>query len=212
MDNSTIENGSLNLTPPQGNDLPQEGFLQIALRHRWMVLLTIILFLAAAFLYLLKATPIYTSTARLYVEQSGPKIITEYKGVMTQSKNYLYTQSELIKSTPIVASMVDDTQIRQFRTFTDVDNLVAYVKKNLNVTVGKKDDIITVSLDSPYPVEAAQIVNAVVDSYIGYHSSRKRSTVSEVLRILQKEKVKRERELSDKFKQMLKFTRAYGVV
>ena len=212
MDNNTIENGSLNLTPPQGNDLPQEGFLQIALRHRWMVLLTIISFLAAAFLYLLKATPIYTSTARLYVEQSGPKIITEYEGVMTQSKNYLYTQSELIKSTPIVAGMVDDTQIRQLRTFTDVDNLVAYVKKNLNVTVGKKDDIITVSLDSPYPVEAAQIINAVVDSYIGYHSSRKRSTVSEVLRILQKEKVKRERELSDKFKQMLKFTRANGVV
>ena len=137
----------------------------------------------------MKATPIYTSTARLYVEQSGPKIITEYEGVMTGSKNYLYTQSELIKSTPIVAGVVDDAQIRGFKTFTGVDNPVGYIKKNLNVTVGKKDDIIAVSFDCPYPAEAAQIVNAVVESYVRYHSTRKRSTVAEVLKILQKEKI-----------------------
>ena len=79
------------------------------------------------FLVLLKAVPIYTSTARLYVEQSGPKIINEYEGVMTRSKNYLYTQGELIKSTPIISHVVDDSQIRRLKTFAGVDNLVSYV-------------------------------------------------------------------------------------
>lgn len=197
---------------PQSNGISQENFLQIALCHRWTILSTIILFLVAAFLYLLKATPIYTSMSRVYVEQSGPKIIGEYEGVMTQSKNYLYTQGELIKSTPIVANVVDNAQIKRFRTFAGADNLVAYVKKNLNVVIGKKDDIITVSFDSAYPEEAAQLVNAIVDSYIGYHSTHKRSTVFEVLTILQKEKVKRDRELSDKFRQLVEFTRENGVV
>ena len=210
--NNTIESGNLDhaLAPDEG--LSQEGFLEIALRHRWIVLLTVILFLSAGFFYLLTTTPIYTSTSRLYVEQSGPKIITEYEGLMTQSKNYLYTQSELIKSTPIVADAVDDPQIKRLRTFADVDNLVTYLKKTLNVKVGKKDDIITVSFDSPYPNEAAQIVNTVVDSYIGYHSTRRRSTVYEVLKILQKEKVKRDKELSEKFERLLEFTRTNGVV
>lgn len=216
MDSNKFENGSSKLAFPQGDALPQEEFLHIALqiilRHRWTILVTTILSLVVTFLYLLKATPIYTSTSRVYVEQSGPKIMSEYEGLMTQSKNYLYTQGELMKSTPIVTGLVDKPKIKQFRTFANVDNLAAYVKKNLNVSIGKKDDIIAVSFDSPYPVEAAEIVNAVVQSYIKYHSTRKRSTVSEVLRILQKEKIRRDKELSDKFAELLEFTRENGVV
>jgi len=212
MDNNTVENGSSNLTLPLGTEPPQENLLAVALRHQWTILCTTILFLVAAFVYLLRATPIYSSTSRLYVEQTGPKIISEYEGIMTGSKNYLYTQAELIKSTPIIAEVADNAQIKRFKTFANIDNLVAYLKRNLNVSIGKKDDIVAVSLDSPYPEEAAQIVNELVNSYVKYHSTRKRSTVSEVLRILQKEKVKRDKELSEKFQQILDFTRENGVV
>jgi capsular exopolysaccharide synthesis family protein len=211
MDNN-IENGISNPSLPQSDSLPQDTLLQIAFRNRWIILSSAVLFLSAGLLYLSKATPIYTSTSQLYVEQTGPKIINEYEGVMTQSKNYLYTQAELIKSSPIVADVVDSAQIKQFRTFGSVDNLVMFLKRYLDISVGKKDDIISVSFNSPYPEEAAQIVNAVVDSYIRYQSTRKRSTVSEVLRILQKEKVKRDNELSGKFAEMLDFTRKNGVV
>lgn len=207
-----METGNLNLPAPSYNGLSQEGLLEIAIRHRWVILSTVMLFLIGMFLYLWKATPIYTSTSRLYVEQTGPKIINEYEGLMTRSKNYLYTQSELIKSTPIIADVVENTQIKQFKTFDDVDNLVVRIKKALDVTVGKKDDIIAVSFDSPYPAEAAQLVNSVVESYIRYHSTHKRSTISEVLGILQKEKIKRDKELSNKFAETAEFTRTNGVI
>ena len=118
----------------------------------------------------------------------------------------------MIKSTLIVASVVDDPLIKQFRTFEGMNNLTAYVKRNLDVTIGKKDDIIAVSFNSPYPEEAAQIVNSTIDSYVNYHPTSKRTTVSEVLNILQKEKVKRDKELSEKFVEMLEFTRKNGVV
>jgi len=209
---NSIENTDINMTPPPSKELSQEDLLVIALRHRWIILSTTVLFLTVALFYLVKATPVYTSTARLYVEQSGPKIISEHEGFLTQSKNYLYTQSELMRSTPIVAGVVDNEQIRRFKTFENIDNPVGYLKKNLNITVGKKDDILAVSFDSPYPAEASQIVNTVVDSYVEYHSSRKRNIVSEVLKIIQKEKIKRDKELSDKFEQMLEFTHKNGVV
>jgi capsular exopolysaccharide synthesis family protein len=210
--NSAIDKRNTSNIVSQTYDSLQEGLLNVLLRHRWTIFCVTVLSLLAAFIYILKATPIYTSSSRIFVEQSGPRIISEYEGLMTRSNNYLYTQGELIKSTPIVASVADEAKIQRMKTFEDIDNLTIYLKDKLNVNIGRKDDIITVSFDSPYPVEAAEIVNTVVQSYIDYHSTRRRSTVSEVLKILQKEKVKRDKELSDKFDELLKFTRENGVV
>ncbi len=193
---------------PQAVATISESLVQIIWRRRWIVLLSTVVVLAAAFAYLAKATPIYTSTSRVYVEQSGPKIITDIeKGFMTQSKNYLYAQGELLKSTPIVAAALDVPGVRQMKTFAKIDNQIVYLKKNLDVTIGKKDDIINVSFDSPWPAEAAQLINAVVDSYITYHSTRKRSTSAEVLKILQSEKAKRGKELTEKLKATMDFKR-----
>jgi len=211
MDNSTIENGGSNsMLSEQGDSL--QDILHVALRHRWTILLTTVGFLLAAFVYLLKATPIFTSESRLYVEQAGPRIINEYEGVMARSSNYLYTQGELLKSTPVLGPVVDDRNIARLKTFADVDNLVAFLRKNLSVSIGRKDDVITVSLESPYPAEAAQIVNDLVLSYITYHRERKRDTASEVLKILQKEKLSRDEYLSEKFQEMITFTEDNGMV
>lgn len=186
-----------------------ESLVQIIWRSRWIVLLATVVVLAAAFVYLVKAAPIYTSTSRIYVEQRGPKVLIEDQGIMTQSKNYLYTQAELLKSTPILASALEKPGIKQMKIFDNVDNPVVFLKKNaLQVSVGKKDDIISISSDSPEPVEAAQLINAVVDSYITYHATHKRSTALEVLKILQKQSVERNKELMDKLTAMLNFKKA----
>ena len=212
MENKRENNGASHLALPQGDILLQEGFLQILLRHRWTILITTVLCLLAAFLYIVKATPIYSSTSRVYVEQTGPKIMSEYEGVMTRSSNYLYTQGELMKSTPIVAEVAGDRGISNLRTFTNVDNVAAYIKGKLNVGIGRKDDIVTVSFESPYPVEAAEVVNAVVQSYIKYHTSRKQSTASIVMNILNKEKISRDNELAETVTELMEFTRKNGVV
>jgi succinoglycan biosynthesis transport protein ExoP len=181
-----------------------EDLVQIIWRSRWIVLLTIAVALGAGLTYITLATPIYTSTARIYVQQSGPKILTEAEGVMTQSKNYLYTQAELMKSTPILSSALERTDIKEFKIFHNIDNPIDYLKKKgLSVTVGKKDDIIDISSDSPDPDQAARLVNAVVDSYRSYHATSKRSTIGEVLKILQKEKLDRDKELAEKLKAMM---------
>jgi len=187
-----------------------ENLFQVIWRGRWFLLFATILALAIAFVYLLRATPIFTSTSRIYVEQSGPKIITEMEeGFMTRSKNYLYTQAELLKSTPILAAVLEIPIVSQMNTFVEVDNQIVYLKKHLDATVGRKNDIISVSFDSPFPAEAAQIVNAVVDCYVTYHATHKRSTAAEVLRIVHNEKSKRNKELSEKLKNLMDFRRQH---
>ncbi len=186
--------------------LMPENLLSILWRSRWTMLITVIIALASAFIYVNTVTPTYTSKSKIYVEQSGPKIITEMEeGVMTRSQNYLHTQAELLTSTPILAVASDSLDPLQMHTFVGVNDPIAYLKKNLSASVGKKDDIISLSLDSSYPFEAAQIVNAVVDSYLTYNAARKRSTSAEVLKILRSEKEKRGRDLIEKLTAMMNF-------
>ncbi len=185
-----------------------ESPLEALWQNRWLVLLTIVFCLGAAGIYLHEATPLYKSESRLYVEQTGPRIINEMEeGVMTRSTNYLYTQAELLRSTSILSDAIEKNNLARLRTFADVDNPVALAKKRLEATVGRKDNLIAVAFPSAYPAEAAQVVNAVVDAYITYHANRKRSTAAEVLRILQAEKTKRGEELSGKLTALMDFRR-----
>lgn len=188
--------------------IPRRGILQVVWHRRWIVLLCLLACSAGALVYLSKATPIYTSTSRLLVEQRGPRIIHADEGFMTQSNNYLYTQCELLRSTPILSGAADALRRQELRTFGPARNPVAFLKKHLNVSVGKKDDIVSVSMDSPYAEEAAGIVNAVVGSYIAYHSRRQRNTSAEVLRILEREKAKRDVELRERSMAVMEFKRA----
>ena len=199
--NGTTEHDNTR-TSPIG--IVPEDLIQIIWRSRWIVLLTIAVALVVGLTYITVATPMYTSTSRIYVQQNGPKILTEAEGVMAQSKNYLYTQAELLKSTPILSSALERTDIAQLKIFHKIDNPVDYLKKKgLNVSVGTKDDIIDISSDSPDPIEAARLVNVIVDSYRTYHATRKRSTNGEVLKILQDEKRSRDKELAQKLKAMM---------
>lgn len=184
------------------------SLFEIAWRRRWVIAAVTVAALAAAFLYVMKATPIFTSTSRLYVEQVGPQIMNEREGVVTQSKNYLYTQAEILGSTPILTEVTANPAVRKMKTFADVDNTMVFLKKSLDVKVGAKDDIISVGLDSPYPEEAAGVVNTVVEAYTNYHANRKKSTSSEVLKILQNEKSKRDTELGVTNKKILDFKTA----
>ena len=191
---------------------PRRSVLEMLWRRRWVVLLAVLSSAAAGLLYLSHATPIYSSSSRLLVEQTGPKIIETGEGLVARSRNYLYTQCELLKSTPILTDAVDRLAPDQLRTFGQVSDPVALLKSNLRVSLGKADDIITVTMESPYPKEAAVIVNAVVESYIAYQSRRQRNTAAEILKILQREKVRRDAELRQRFQAAMEFKRRNEII
>ncbi len=183
-----------------------ESMLEVLWHRRWTVLLTGILALGGAIVYLQRATPLYTSTSRVYVEQTGPKVFDkDEQGVMTRSTNYLFTQAELLQSTAILSDVLKTLDAEQIRTLANVSNPMLVLRRGLMTAVGRKDDLISISFKSPYPDEAAHVVNTVVDSYITFHDQRKRSTGAEVLRILKDEKTKRDDELVRKLKCMVEF-------
>ncbi|HEY8749843.1 MAG TPA: polysaccharide biosynthesis tyrosine autokinase [Tepidisphaeraceae bacterium] len=188
--------------------------LLVLWRRRWTVLLTLLAFLVGGELYLLKATRIFTSSSNVYVEQQGVKIMSDTQGYVTKSDSFLYTQAQIIKSAPILTNALNKIEYRQMRTFQGIDNVVAWLQMEsvFHVDVGKKDDVLTVSMDSPYPQEAAEVVNSVVDAYVTYQNHQKRTTAAEMMKILQKEKAERDAELGAHLKAMLTFKQENGAL
>jgi capsular exopolysaccharide synthesis family protein len=183
---------------------------EVLWRGRWIVLLSITAVVTSALVYVSKVTPIYVSTSKIYVEQSGPRILNEADELMTESRNYVYTQAELLKSTPTLLAALDKPEVRHMKMLRGVDSPVAYLKKEaLEVVVGKKDDIISISCRAADCVEAAQLANAVVDCYIAYNAKAKHNTADELLRILQTEKAQSNRQLAEKLQAMMDFKKEH---
>jgi len=187
-------------------------FLQMIWRRRWTVLVVVLLSLAAAIAYVLTATPIYTSTSRVDVEQTGPQIFGD-ESVMAHSDTYLNTQAEMLTSTPILTNAIAASNARAMKSFSGVsENLVMYLKRKLTVEVGRKDEIISVSFDSPYPQEASDLVNAVVDAYVTHQSGQKHSTAAQIMDALQREKTKRDLDLAAQMRAAVEFKQKNGAL
>ncbi len=194
-----------------------ESLFEILWRRRWTVLLVTVVAMGAGFVYLHRATPRYTSTSRIYVEQSGPEVWErDASGVVTRWTNYLYTQAELIRQSETLSAALAMPGMGALKTFADTSNPLSALRRGLDVVVGKKDEIINVSFTSPYPDEAAHLVNSVVDAYITQHNKRRRNTSAEIVKILREEKTQRDAELKEKLQKMVEFSQtneglAYGV-
>jgi succinoglycan biosynthesis transport protein ExoP len=185
-----------------------------AWRQWWVLAGAMIAAIIIAGIYLLAAPRVYTSTARLYVEPGSLKAAVVGLGPGARagsiSPNFLNTQSQLIRSTPVLALALAKPGVDSMRTFDGVKNALTDLRQRLSVNVGANDDILSVSFDSRYAEEAADVVNAVTDAYVAYTSKQRRSTASDMVAILQKAKDERENELSKKTAALIEFNKKNG--
>ena len=196
-----------------GPALPAGGqsLIETAWRRRWTVAAVTILCVAGAFLYCASATRVYSAYSRLYVQQNGPRLLAQGADPgLTQSDAYLFRQCEVIKAEPILKQAIAASEDEMKQTFAGVNDAMGLVHKNLGVAVGKKDEIITISFDSPYPDEAAVLVNSIVAAYRSYATDTAQSSAAGMLKVLRGEKEKQEKLLDDKLKQVVAFKQANG--
>lgn len=209
----TNGNGNLQYQPPATAPtdpaVSSPGILVETLSHQlWIVVAATALTAIGTFLYLDRVTPLYTSTARLYVEQEIPKVILDSEeGVMSRLDNYLYTQAEVLRSSPVLTYALDSLDVEQMQTFSEVDGRMSTLYGGLETEVGKMDGIINISFKALRPTEAAAIVNAVVNAYVVFQSEQKRGTAAALLRILEEARIQRGAEVTGKHQRMLEFKR-----
>jgi len=180
------------------------NLLALAWQARWLLLLTVLTGIGGSWLLLQRVEPKYTSRSRIYIERNLPRILT---GDMQfgNSASFLYTQAELILSTPVLVAAAEAPENANLETFRTADNRVGLLREQLDVQVGKIDDIINVMIELPVAEDAAQIVNSVVDAYISKYAEQRRTNTIEVLNILRSEKQRRDVELDQRLKALEEF-------
>ena len=180
-------------------------------RGRWQVLLLTLSALVAGYIYVKQLVPVYESSSQLYVEKGGPKIIGDSLTIMSVARNYLRTQAKVIRSTPILALVEEQVDREQIETLQGVGDLVGYLKGRLRVSVGDKDDIMTVTCRSSDPEDAAALVNLVTKAYVEFHSRQKQSTADEWIQGLEKVRERRKSDLAGKTNERETFKAAHGL-
>jgi len=178
---------------PQVND---QGVISAVEWHWALVLLVTFAWCLAAGIYVTFATRAYTSTAKLSIEPTGPRLLSGDDRQLARSAGYVAQQCNVITSAPVlrdaVARLIPDDQA----SFAGTSDPVEFLKKGLDVSASKKDDVITISLESPDPQQGARVVSNVVTAYLDHRAGQQQATSREVLRILRKEMAVREEELA----------------
>jgi polysaccharide biosynthesis transport protein len=192
------------VTPPAA--VVSEGLVKIAWRGRWIMFVCLVLALAIGFVYIQAVAPIYTSTAKVYLDYSSlPRLGSNETGRIPRTERYLSTQADVLASWDILAKGLSASGMQQLRTFSNTDDRVGYVRRKIRVSVGRRDDVISVSFDSRYAAEAAQIVNAVVESYLEDRSDKTENSASQVYEMLRVNMNELDAELETKTKQLEDF-------
>ncbi|MDB5326382.1 MAG: exopolysaccharide biosynthesis protein, partial [Phycisphaerales bacterium] len=188
----------------------QDSLLEIVWRRRQVVLVTTVAALLMGLIYCVIASPRYTATSRLFVEPAG----ADAKAGRDSSDRaaFLFTQREVVSSTPVLAMALGQPGILELKTFEGQSSPFEYLHNTLSVDVGKKDELITVSFDSPHREEATQVVAAVVEAYSHFQSSQRTASTTGTTATLKAAKEKTEAEIAAKSKALQDFAIEHNVV
>lgn len=188
--------------------MPYEAIVRLASRNQGVLFGLIGLALVLGVIYIQIATPQFTSSAKLYIESSSPKLLKEGEQAKT-SKNYLYTQATVVKSTTVLERVLDQlqqsTDSHIANKVLQQSNPATYLSHHLSTNVGKKDDILQITFTSDDPLESSELTQQVVDAYVAYNTGKVQNTSGQILRILQKEKADTDHEFVEKLTRLTEF-------
>ncbi|HEY7118513.1 MAG TPA: polysaccharide biosynthesis tyrosine autokinase [Tepidisphaeraceae bacterium] len=189
--------------------------LQVLWRRRWTLLGVMVGCGLLAGLYLLCATRVYSASATVLIRQQAPRAFAQGPTFLTPSETYLPTQVDVFRSTPVLARALDAANYRSMATFAGAgSDPVAWLRRGnaLKVEAGRKSDVVVVTMESPWPDEAATFVNCVIDAYLADQSAHQRATGTEMVRVLQQEKDQLEQHRATCVASMLDARRNNGVL
>jgi polysaccharide biosynthesis transport protein len=179
----------------------QDDLFQVLWRGKWIMLFTSMIGLACTYLYLENQVkvPFYRSEAAILIEKpysfDGSNVPQPVGG---SASNYLQTHVSMMKSRTIINAALNDPEVITLPSLTDVNNPAAYLHEALSVSLAKDTDILIITAETPYPENSAKIVNAVIKAYIHWHETNKQITTTDLLKDLNQQLNKRQKELTSK--------------
>ncbi len=173
------------LTNPQ-NPPSQDALFHVLWRRRAILGISMLLAVAAGVAYLLLATSVYTSEAKIRYPQLMPRITDNGVAAVTSSESFLNTEAEVISSTSVLLVALGNPSMEQVELFQTHPNPIRALKDGLKVRLGHKADLITISYSSPNRFDAQTVVASVVDAYRTFHAKERQDALDALERERQK--------------------------
>lgn len=175
-------------------------------RRRWIIVICLVLSLIGATFYLKYKQPVFEASAQIYIRQDAGRVISVDPNMgMSATQNFLQTQCALIRSQAILELVASQEGMRDLDSFPSGTNVVTALQRMVTATVGRRDDLITISVRSYHAGDAARIANAVVFAFTDYQEKQSRTTTRDLLDLLEVKKAEGDKELELKRQAMLDF-------
>ena len=192
---SAVAPDSVTAAPPESSQCGMCHRVRHALRRWWKVALFVgvLLGAVAAACVWWNYVPVYTAEAKLQLKEQRPYIAFDQRdspGV------FVSTQLQLFKTRAILSPALE-TIARNVPKVNEMDDPIAWLEKNIDAQVIAGSELVSVQFSDPDPETAEKVLDAVVNSYLQYHRKYDRNLTLAVVGVLQDEKDRREKVLTE---------------
>jgi len=154
-------------------ELSIEDIIRIFRKHIVIFILTVILVVAATFVYLMYTTPIYQSSTTLKVQPSSGSSIGDIFGAGLQtSRPQIATEIELIKSRRNLEEVIIRLNLlEEYKASTEnpdlinINSVINSLNNMISVSSVRDTNIVRISVESINPKLAENIANELADVY-----------------------------------------------
>lgn len=209
----------------QGFSINYRHLFDVAKRYFWVIILYLIAGLVAATVYLVNATPIYRSVARLKIEQrvmeAAPSVTGMANAEDLRGLEMLQTIQLGFVSRSLMQRMVQRMELKNRSDFTKATPLegkiedeafIGFLLSNTQAQLIQGTRLMTISFDHPDPHVAMEMVNALVREYVALEGEQRLAAASLNLSYLIEEKKALEEKLRRSEEQLSDYTKKMGSV
>src|SRR5262245_7477111 len=145
---------------------PAMAYLSVLSKHRWLITGIFLLVVITVAIWTFVQVPIYQATATLLIDPEAPKVLNIQEvtpmGTSGWDPDYYATQYEIIKSRPVLDKAAENLSLKQ--RAPDV-----VLRGHVLIEPKRNTRLLFVRYESPDPVLAAEVANAVANAYVQYN-------------------------------------------
>ncbi len=181
--------------------------IRLVWRHRWLVMLGVVVGCVLGALYYSRLTPIYQSSALVLVVKKAPDTLPLPGGTIGASftEDYLSTHMSLIRSPVIVGQAVQKANLGALKSFAGHGDPTGEIINSLKITRemngNSATNILNISFRCPEGEDGTAVVKAVIESYQQFNKDKYKNvsdetakSITDAHRILQVELAQKQRE------------------
>lgn len=167
---------------PMISTLPLREYLRILHKHRWMIAAVVVLMATIVGVVSFRMPPVYQASARLEISGEMPDLtsLQALFTIMPTDEDFIQTQVRVMQSDDIAMQTIRALRLHerpeyavrppgaQMTPFTPTEEvqLIGRFRGGLNVAPIRSSRLVEVKYDSTDPKLAADIVNALAETYI----------------------------------------------